>query len=64
MLGASAGLTLLAATAAVVWSIVIVVTAPDGGGADFTVGYVGIAAVSLVALGGALVDSARRARRR
>jgi hypothetical protein len=63
-LGAATGLTFIAAAAALVWCVVVVVTAPEGGGADFTLGYVGIAAVSLVALGGALSEGARRARRR
>ena len=50
------------AAAAVLYCVWIVVAAPEGGGVNFALGYVGIAAVLLGVIAGLLITRARRSR--
>lgn len=68
--GRAVGLAVLAivtsvgALAGAFYCIWIVVAAPEGGGVNFALGYVGLAVICLAVVAGCVMASARAARRR
>lgn len=57
-------LTSVGALAGALYCIWIVVAAPEGGGVNFALGYVGLAVICLAVIAGCVMASARAARRR
>jgi len=56
--------TSVGALAGALYCIWIVVAAPEGGGVNFALGYIGLAVVCLGVVAGCMMTSARAARRR